>query len=103
MNLLRNAFLCSTAVGALLATPAMAADPIKIGVGGYYLFYAVAGHIDGTVDNPPLVLPHIKAGTLTALAVASTKRLPVLPDVPTAAEAGLPNWEVSSWFGVATI
>ena len=47
MNLLRNAFLCSTAVGALLATPAMAADPIKIGVGGYYLFYAVAGHIDG--------------------------------------------------------
>ena len=47
MNLLRNAFLCSTAVGTLLATPAMAADPIKIGVGGYYLFYAVAGHIDG--------------------------------------------------------
>ena len=38
----------------------------------------VAGHIQGTVDNPPLVLPHIKAGTLTALAVASTKRLPVL-------------------------
>lgn len=61
----------------------------------------VAGHIQGTVDNPPLVLPHIKSGTLTALAVASTKRLPVLPDVPTAAEAGLPNWEVSSWFGVA--
>jgi len=61
----------------------------------------VAGHIQGTVDNPPLVLPHIKAGTLTALAVASPRRLPVLPDVPTAAEAGLPSWEVSSWFGVA--
>ena len=46
MHLLRNAILCSTAAGALLAAPAMAADPIKIGVGGYYLFYAVAGHID---------------------------------------------------------
>lgn len=60
----------------------------------------VAGQIDGVVDNPPTVLAHIKAGTITALAVAGKKRLDVLPDVPTAAEAGLPGWEASSWFGL---
>ena len=60
----------------------------------------IAGQIDGVVDNPPTVLAHIKAGTITALAVAGKQRLEVLPDVPTAAEAGLPGWEASSWFGL---
>src|SRR5207342_2007385 len=48
----------------------------------------VAGQIDGVVDNPPTVLPHIGNGRLRALAVAAKQRLPLLPDVPTAAEAG---------------
>jgi tripartite-type tricarboxylate transporter receptor subunit TctC len=61
----------------------------------------LAGQIDGVVDNPPTVMPHLRAGTLMALAVAGTERLSVLPDIPTAAEAGLPAWEASSWFGVA--
>ena len=60
----------------------------------------IAGQIDGTVDNPPTVLAHIQAGTLTALAVAGKQRVAVLPEVPTAAEAGLPGWEASSWFGL---
>jgi tripartite-type tricarboxylate transporter receptor subunit TctC len=60
----------------------------------------IAGQIDGVVDNPPTVIAHIKAGTITALAVAAKQRLAVLPDVPTAAEAGLPGWEASSWFGL---
>jgi tripartite-type tricarboxylate transporter receptor subunit TctC len=60
----------------------------------------VAGQIDGVVDNPPTVMQHIRAGTLTALAVAAKERLAVLPNVPTSAEAGLPGWEASSWFGV---
>ena len=60
----------------------------------------IAGQIDGVVDNPPTVMPHIKAGTIIALAVASKERLALLPDVPAAAEAGLPGWEASSWFGV---
>jgi tripartite-type tricarboxylate transporter receptor subunit TctC len=60
----------------------------------------IAGQIDGVVDNPPTVLPHIAAGTITALAVAAKQRLAVLPNVPTAAEAGLPGWEASSWFGL---
>jgi tripartite-type tricarboxylate transporter receptor subunit TctC len=60
----------------------------------------IGGQIDGVVDNPPTVLAHIKAGTITALAVAAKQRLAVLPNVPTAAEAGLPGWEASSWFGL---
>src|ERR1041385_7441920 len=60
----------------------------------------LAGQIDGVVDNPPTVLPHIRSGRLRALAVAARGRLPLLPDVPTAAEAGVPNYEASSWFGV---
>jgi len=60
----------------------------------------IAGQIDGVVDNPPTVLAHIKAGSIRALAVAGKERLAVLPDVPTAAEAGLPDWEASSWFGL---
>lgn len=60
----------------------------------------VAGHIDGVVDNPPIVMPHIKAGAITALAVAAKERLAVLPDVPTSVEAGLPEWQASSWFGI---
>ena len=60
----------------------------------------LAGQIDGVVDNPPTVLPHIEAGKLRALAVAAKQRMALLPDLPTAAEAGVPNYEASSWFGV---
>jgi tripartite-type tricarboxylate transporter receptor subunit TctC len=51
--------------------------------------------------NPVEVIAHIRAGKLRALAVASDKRFPLLPDVPTVAEAGLPGYEVSVWWGLA--
>jgi tripartite-type tricarboxylate transporter receptor subunit TctC len=60
----------------------------------------IGGQIDGVVDNPPTVLAHIRSGAITALAVAGPQRLAALPDVPTAAEAGLPAWQASSWFGL---
>ncbi|MBX3554425.1 MAG: tripartite tricarboxylate transporter substrate binding protein, partial [Pseudolabrys sp.] len=60
----------------------------------------LAGHIDGVVDNPPIVIAHIKSGALMPLAVAGKERLSVLPDVPTSIEAGLPDWQASSWFGL---
>jgi tripartite-type tricarboxylate transporter receptor subunit TctC len=60
----------------------------------------LGGQIDGVVDNPPTVLTHIVAGKLRPLAVAGKTRLPQLPDVPTAAEAGVSNFEASSWFGI---
>ncbi|MDH7796026.1 tripartite tricarboxylate transporter substrate binding protein [Beijerinckia sp. 28-YEA-48] len=61
----------------------------------------VAGHVDGVVDNPPILMDHIQAGTVTPLAVAAKKRLAQLPNVPTSVEAGLPDWQISSWFGFA--
>ena len=60
----------------------------------------VAGQIDGLVDNPPLVLGHIRSGAHPALAWAAPQRMSILPDVPTAAEAGLPGFEASSWFAL---
>jgi tripartite-type tricarboxylate transporter receptor subunit TctC len=60
----------------------------------------VAGQIDGLVDNPPLVLGHIRSGAIRVLAWAAPQRMSILPDVPTAAEAGLPGFEASSWFAL---
>jgi tripartite-type tricarboxylate transporter receptor subunit TctC len=50
--------------------------------------------------NPVEVIAHIRGGRLRALAVASDKRFPLLADVPTAAEAGLPGYEASVWWGL---
>jgi len=61
----------------------------------------LAGQIDGVVDNPPTVIAHIQSGKLRPLAVAARERMALLPDVPTAAEQGVANYEASSWFGVA--
>ena len=61
----------------------------------------IAGQIDGVVDNPPTVIAHIQSGKLRPLAVAAKARMALLPDVPTAAEQGVANYEASSWFGIA--
>ena len=50
--------------------------------------------------NPVEVMSHIRSGKLRALAVASDKRFPLLPDVPTVAEAGLPGYEATVWWGI---
>ena len=50
--------------------------------------------------NAVEVINHIRAGRLRALAVASDKRFPLLPDVPTVAEAGLPGYEATVWWGL---
>lgn len=60
----------------------------------------IAGQVQLVVIGLPAALPFIKAGRLRALAVIAPQRLPALPDVPTAAEAGLPNYEVTTWYGV---
>ena len=60
----------------------------------------IGGQVQLMFDNLPPSLPQIKAGKLRALAVTSLTRAPALPDVPTMAEAGLPGYEASSWFGV---
>lgn len=60
----------------------------------------LANQIQLMFDNFPGSLPHVKAGSLRALAVTSTRRSPLLPDVPTMAEAGVPGYDVEVWFGV---
>jgi tripartite-type tricarboxylate transporter receptor subunit TctC len=60
----------------------------------------MGGQVQIMFDNLPSALPQIKAGKLRAIAVTSLKRAPVLPDVPTISESGLPGFEASSWFGV---
>jgi tripartite-type tricarboxylate transporter receptor subunit TctC len=46
------------------------------------------------------VLQHVRSGKLVALAIASPRRSPQLPDVPTVAESGLPGFDVTSWYGI---
>jgi tripartite-type tricarboxylate transporter receptor subunit TctC len=60
----------------------------------------LSGRVQLMFDNLPTVLAHIRSGKLRALAVAGNKRARALPDLPTLAEAGVPNVEVGSWFGV---
>jgi tripartite-type tricarboxylate transporter receptor subunit TctC len=51
-------------------------------------------------DNIPSALPHIKSGKLRALATTGAKRDPALPELPTIAEAGVPGYEVTGWYGL---
>lgn len=60
----------------------------------------IGGQVDAMFDNVPNVIQHVKAGKLRALAVSSGERSAFLPGVPTVAEAGVPGFDVSVWFGV---
>ncbi len=60
----------------------------------------VAGHVDMAFDGLGSSAPQIAGGGLRALAVAAPKRNPAFPDLPTAAEAGLPGYEVSTWYAL---
>lgn len=51
-------------------------------------------------DNMPSAIQHVRSGKLRPLAVTTAKRSPELPDVPTIAEAGVPGYEATSWFGL---
>ena len=60
----------------------------------------VAGHVPYMWSVISIVTPYAKAGRLKPLATAAEKRAPALPDVPTAAEAGLPDFAVSGWYAL---
>ena len=63
----------------------------------------MAGRIELVVIGLPAALPQIRNGRVKALAVIAPHRHESLPDVPTAAEAGLPNYDVTTWYGVLTV
>jgi len=62
----------------------------------------LGGQVSLTIDSLAQALPYIKSGRLRALAVTGEKRAPMLPDVLTVAEAGVPGYELTNWFGLVT-
>ena len=76
----------------MLHVPYQGTGPVIIAV--------IGGQVQAVFEAVIATLPHIKAGKLRALAVTTAQRVPMLPDVPTATEAGLPNFDVSSTFGI---
>lgn len=60
----------------------------------------IAGNVDMMFDGLGSSAQHVRAGRIRALAVAAPKRVAAFPDLPTSAEAGLPGYEVSTWYGI---
>ena len=60
----------------------------------------LGGQVPMMFDSTVAIVPHIKAGKVKAIAVTSAKRSPLLPDVPTFAEAGMPDVESYAWYGM---
>ena len=68
--------------------------------GGPMLIDLMGGQFQVAFDNLPSSMAHIRSGKVRALAVTTARRWPGAPDIPTMAEAGVPGYEVSAWFGL---
>ena len=60
----------------------------------------MAGQVDLMFDGLGSSAAHIRGGRIKALAVASSKRAPGFPDIPSAVEAGIPQYQVATWYGL---
>jgi tripartite-type tricarboxylate transporter receptor subunit TctC len=60
----------------------------------------LAGQVQASFATAPSAVPHVKSGKIRALGVSTSKRIPALPEVPTIAEAGVPGYEASGFFGL---
>jgi tripartite-type tricarboxylate transporter receptor subunit TctC len=60
----------------------------------------LGGEVQIMFELMPSAMPHVKSGRMRALAVTSRERSPVMPELPTVAESGLPGYEVGSWFAL---
>ena len=60
----------------------------------------LAGRVQMAFDNLPQILPHVRSGAMRGLAVTSRERSRFIPELPTMIEAGVPNFDITSWFGV---
>jgi len=70
--------------------------------GGPAMIDVMGGQIPMMFSSVTQVLPHVRSARLKIVAVGADKRSPVVPDVPTFAEAGLPGYEVYGWWGLST-
>jgi tripartite-type tricarboxylate transporter receptor subunit TctC len=61
----------------------------------------LAGQIQFTAGAIPPTMPHVKSGRLRAIGVSTAQRSRLAPDVPTVSEAGVPGYDVSSWYAVS--
>lgn len=69
--------------------------------GGPSMLALISGEVPMLFTNQDSALPQVKAGKVRAIGVASTKRNPAYPDVPTIAEQGVPGFAAVSWFGLS--
>ncbi|HMS78994.1 MAG TPA: tripartite tricarboxylate transporter substrate binding protein [Burkholderiaceae bacterium] len=92
-----------------LAHLAMTQMGVQAGFAGTHVPYkgggplaqdAYAGHVPIAIGSVALLSPHIRSGALIPLAVTTAARDPVLPNVPTVAESGVPGFEATAWWGV---
>ncbi len=60
----------------------------------------IAGRVHLTIDNLPASQPFAESGKIRPLAVSTSKRWPLLPNLPTIAEAGVPGYDAASWFTI---
>jgi tripartite-type tricarboxylate transporter receptor subunit TctC len=67
---------------------------------GPALIDLIAGQTQLMFSTMPPALPHVKSGRLRALGMTGTKRSPLVPDLPTIAESGLPGYEITQWWGL---
>jgi tripartite-type tricarboxylate transporter receptor subunit TctC len=68
--------------------------------GGPAMIDVIGGHTKYLLGSLIQTTPHIKSGKLRALGTGGSKRSPVLPDIPTIAEAGVPGYEANNWWGI---
>jgi tripartite-type tricarboxylate transporter receptor subunit TctC len=68
--------------------------------GGLAANALLSGEVSLSFGSVLTVVPHVKNGRLKAIAVSAGKRSPAMPDLPTIAEAGVPGFDLNSWYGV---
>jgi tripartite-type tricarboxylate transporter receptor subunit TctC len=61
----------------------------------------LSGQVQVMFSSAVAMMPQVKAGRLRAIAMTGAKRSTAIPDVPTVAEAGVPDYEAGSWYGIA--
>ena len=75
-------------------------DIVHVPYRGAVFADVIGGRVSMTLQNMGTILPIVRQGQLRGLAVTSVRRTPVMPDLPTVAESGLPGFEAISWFGL---